>query len=80
MGGKIVPLASLSPGMVASIIEVEGGYGIQRKLHIMGIMPGKKVRLVSVQPMRGPVTIETNGRQISLGRGMAARILVEVIE
>jgi len=46
----------------------------------MGIMPGKKVRLVSVQPMRGPVTIETNGRQISLGRGMAARILVEVIE
>lgn len=46
----------------------------------MGIFRGKKVRMVSSQPLRGPITIEIEGRQITLGRGMAAKVLVEVIE
>ena len=76
---KTLPLTSVIPGMTARIVDIRGGYGFQKKLHMMGLVNGKKLRVVSVQPLRGPVTVEVNGRQVTLGRGMAGKVLVEVI-
>ncbi|HEC82014.1 MAG TPA: ferrous iron transport protein A [Thermoplasmatales archaeon] len=79
MTAKILPLTSLLPGMAARIVDIQGGYGFQKKLHMMGLVNGKKLRMVSVQPLRGPITVEINSRQVTLGRGMANKVLVEVI-
>jgi Fe2+ transport system protein FeoA len=61
----------------AIISSIHGGYGFQRKLHVMGIRPGQSIRVVSAQPFKGPITIEVCGCQMTLGRGMAKKIFVE---
>jgi ferrous iron transport protein A len=62
------------------ILEIRGNLELQKRLRVMGITPGKVLRLVSIQPMRGPVTVDIKGRQVTLGRGMANKIMVEVME
>lgn len=62
---------------MAKITSVGGGYGLQRKLQTLGIRKGQEVKISSRQPFRGPLTIKVCGSQITLGRGIARRILVE---
>jgi ferrous iron transport protein A len=73
------PLSNLSTNKTARIVQILGGHGILRRLHVMGIREGQKIKIISKQPFRGPVTVEVCGSQMTLGRGMAHRILVEVI-
>lgn len=63
-----------------TIQEVKGGKGLIQKLQVMGIRKGQKIELSSKQWFHGPITIKVNGREITLGRGMARKILVEVID
>lgn len=44
----------------------------------MGIRNGKEIKVVSKQPFRGPLTVEVCGCQMTLGRGMARKIMVDV--
>jgi ferrous iron transport protein A len=73
-----IPLTEVKPGESHKVIRIIGGYGMIRKLHLMGIKEGKVVKKVSFQPMRGPVVIEIGGSQVAVGYGMASRIMVEV--
>jgi ferrous iron transport protein A len=41
---------------------------------------GVRVRKVSAQILRGPVTVQMGGTQLAIGFGMAQRVLVEVAE
>ena len=63
----------------ARITKIEGGYGFIKKLQVMGIREKQMVRIISKQPFRGPITIEVCGCQMTLGQGMAQKILVEVV-
>lgn len=75
---RIVPITDLKRGEQGMVVELSGGLIFQRKLRVMGIREGKKVKIISIQPVGGPVTIEIGGCKITLGRGMAERIFVEV--
>ena len=68
-----IPLKSF-----VTVQEINGGHGLIQKLQVMGIRKGQQIQLTSKQPFRGPITIKINGREITLGRGMARKILVEV--
>jgi len=70
-------LMNLSYNKEAKIIQIQGGRGFQSKLRVMGIREGQKIKIISRQPFRGPITISINGCQMTLGRGMAHRIIVE---
>jgi len=59
------------------ITSLNGGQGFQKRLRVMGIREGQLIKVVSKQPFRGPLTLEINGCQITIGRGMANRIVVE---
>jgi ferrous iron transport protein A len=72
-----ISLTDLPANKRAKIISVGGGYGLQRKLNTLGIRMGQEVQILSRQPFRGPLTIKVCGSQITLGRGMARKILVE---
>ncbi|HDM67180.1 MAG TPA: ferrous iron transport protein A [Thermoplasmatales archaeon] len=74
-----IPLTELPEQQRARIIAIHGGRGFQHRLHVMGIMEGRIVTIVSKQPFRGPITIRVNGTHMTLGRGMARKIIVEVI-
>lgn len=74
----IIGIDRLKPGQSGVVRSVEGGRGIVAKLEAMGLRPGKVVTKVSSQFMAGPVTVAVDGRQVAMGRGIAARVMVEV--
>jgi len=80
MPANRIPLSMLPYAKEARIVALEGGHGFQRKMRVMGLREGKIVRMITRQPLRGPVTIEVDGIQITIGKGMAQRIVVEVIK
>jgi len=72
-----IPLIQLRAGQRGVICFVEGGVGVARRLETMGLRPGKAVTKVSSQFMGGPVTVMVDGRYVAMGRGMAAKVVVE---
>ncbi len=61
------------------IVNYKGGAGVDFKLRQLGISPGKQVRVLRYAPMGGPIMVDVEGRSVALGRGIAARVQVEVI-
>jgi len=70
-------LIDLTSGETGVIRQINGGRGLIRRLHSLGIHEKVKVKKVSNAILRGPVVISINNREIALGRGMAAKIYVE---
>ena len=79
MGHQDISLLDLSRNKKAKIIMIHGGHGLQYRLDSMGIRIGKEIKVVSKQPFRGPITVEMRGCQMTLGMGMARKIMVEVL-
>lgn len=75
----MISLVELQEGKEAKIVKLEGGYGFQRNLRARGIREGKIVKIVAKHPLHGPLVISIDGRETTIGRGMAAKILVEEI-
>ncbi len=57
-------------------MAVEGGHGIRQKLFLRGLFEGSVVRVISCY---GPVTVEVDRSTVSIGRGMAQKIIVKRI-
>ena len=79
MDEEPIPLTQLPISKRGKIIGLDGGQGFQRKLRSMGIKEGQIIKVVTKQPFRGPITIAFFSCQMTLGRGMAEKITVEVI-
>ncbi len=75
-----ISLMQLSSNKKAKITMIHGGHGLQHRLNSMGIRSGKEIKVVSKQPFQGPITVEICGCQMTLGRGMAQKIMVETIK
>lgn len=73
-----VSLAQMQAGQSGKIVEINGGYGLSRKLDALGIRTGKEITKISAQWMRGPVLLQQGHTQAALGFGMASKILVEL--
>ena len=74
--GAMLPLSRLKPGEVGRVMAVEGGHGIRQKLFLRGLFEGSVVRVISSY---GPVTVEVDRSTVSIGRGMAQKIIVRRI-
>ena len=72
-------LLDIEIGSSVKIIGFEGGLGLQTKLTQYGLYPGDVARLLRIAPFHGPVLIEVSGREIALGRGVAAKVQVESV-
>jgi ferrous iron transport protein A len=71
-------LTQLQEGEGGVVMNIQGGYGLTRRLESLGIRVGKKVTKVSSQLMRGPVTVRIDNSEVAIGFGMARKILVEI--
>ena len=80
MEDKPIPLSLLKKKTIGKITSIDGGHQIKKRLQSMGIYDGTYVSVKTKQPFRGPLTIEVRGTQMTIGRGMANKIQVEVIE
>jgi len=66
-------------GELVRVIDFRGGRGVDYKLRQLGLSPGREVKVLRFAPMGGPLMIDVAGRSVALGRGIAARVTVEVV-
>ena len=65
-------------GKKVRIIDFTGGRRVSYKLRQLGLAPGREVKVLRYAPLGGPVMIDLEGRSIAIGRGIAARVQVEI--
>lgn len=75
-----IQLLQLSTGKAALIKQIDGGYGLKRRLTSLGIMAGQTVRRVGSGPFNGPVVVEVNRARVAIGKGMAMQVVVEELQ
>ncbi len=67
-------------GQNVRIVSYQGGRGVSSKLRQLSLMPGDCLQVLKKAPLRGPILIESNGRSVALGRGVAVKVTVEDID
>lgn len=72
-----ISLIDLKSGERGVVKEVQGGHGMVMHLGALGIRKGKSITVITRHPFGGPLVIEVDGREITLGRGLATRIVLE---
>ena len=75
-----ITLDLIKESQKVKVIDIYGGWGIRQRLGCLGIHPGDIITVRKSAIMRGPILISIHGNQVALGRGIAKKILVEVIE
>jgi ferrous iron transport protein A len=60
------------------VIAIDGGHGVRAHLNTLGIHIGDWLTVVERAPFRGPVLVEVNGTRVALGRGIAAKLRVDI--
>jgi len=70
------------PNTPLKIIAFHGGHGVRRRLLAMGIHKDDIVELDSRSIFGGPVLVRdlTTDTSVALGRGIAQKIMVEIID
>lgn len=71
-------LLNAPQGQWVKVIALKGGESLRAHLTRYGLFEGDCLRVLRAAPLRGPLLVEVNGREIALGRGVAEKILVEV--
>ncbi len=72
-----MPLSEVLTGKTGIITGIDSGKGIYRRLASMGVFEGREISIIS-NNLRTPVLIESAGRKMAIGRGMAAKIQMEI--
>ncbi len=72
-------LLKVKNGKWVRVVGVAGGIGMERRLAQLGFLPGNKLRIIRSAPFRGPLLLDVEGREIVLGRGVAAKVVVEYL-
>ncbi|HEC92598.1 MAG TPA: ferrous iron transport protein A [Candidatus Atribacteria bacterium] len=75
-----INLDLIKEGQKVKVVDIYGGWGIRQRLGCLGIHPGDIITVKKSAIMRGPILVSVHGNQVALGRGVARKILVEVIE
>ena len=71
-------LSEMVYGEEGIVKSIEGN--LRNKVAGMGIRVGKKIKMATKQPIKGPVVVTVGQSSISLGLGIADKIIVEVEE
>ncbi|MFH1476527.1 MAG: FeoA family protein [Verrucomicrobiota bacterium] len=69
-------LALLKPDEKATVAALHGGDAFQHRLRSVGLKEGKLLRVVASHHFAGPLVVEIERRHITIGRGMARKIVV----
>ena len=77
---RYMSLVEMEQGQSGAIAEIRGGIGLRSRLDTMGLRIGKSVVKISSSFLRGPVTVNVGATQLSLGFGMASKVIVEIEE
>ena len=71
------PLTGAPACQIVQVVQTSGGRRHRAKLAAMGVLPGSRLKVCC--NLGGPLIVEAKGSRLSLGRGMAARVMVKSI-
>jgi ferrous iron transport protein A len=74
----VMHLTQLKEGKSGIIVDIQGGFGLIKRLDALGIRKGKVITKKSGLFMQGPIVVQVDNSQVAMGFGMASRIIVEV--
>jgi Fe2+ transport system protein FeoA len=74
----MIPLAMASVGETVRLESIRGGEHLVHRLTALGLTPG--VEFSIVQDSGGPLLISVRDSRIALGRGMAHKMMVSLID
>lgn len=70
-------LSTLRNGEKGRVKEILSGSELVKRLAGLGIVVGSCLSMVS-NPDRGPILVDSDGKRVAMGRGMAEKIAIEV--
>lgn len=73
-------LKDLKPGQKATVVKINNGEKLSRRLFQIGLMPGVELTMVSQHPFKGPVVFEVGNATFALGRGAAGAVEVKIVD
>lgn len=71
-------LNQLSPHQSATILQVKAGQDLLRRMAALGIRPGRRVEVIRLAPMGGPLQIRIGHTDLMIRREDAARIDIDM--
>ena len=71
-------LDKLKPGQKARVVRVGSNGPIKRRIADMGVIRGTAVEVVRIAPLGDPIEVQVKGYRLSLRKGEAAQIAVEL--
>lgn len=79
---KVISLIQAPADTPLKIVDILGGHGVRRRLIVMGFHKNDTIELDLRAILRGPVLVKnlTSDTSVALGRGVAQKIMVEIIE
>ena len=78
-GDNQTSLLNLADGQRGVIVAILGGRGASKRLADLGLSTGAEIQVIGRTLFSGPVQIEAGGSRWVIGRGLAAKIMVELI-
>lgn len=72
-----MPLSMAGAGQLLQLVEIQAGRQLTHRLAELGLTRG--VTLQVVQDAGGPLLISVRGSRVAIGRGMAHKLLVQVV-
>ena len=78
----MISLINAPPDTPMRIMGISGGHGVRRRLFALGFHKEDIIELDSRGILHGPVLIKnlTSDTSVALGRGIAQKIMVEIID
>lgn len=73
-----ISLIELQDGETGTIVSVQGGKHLIKRLADLGIITGTEITVLRKSLFSGPVQVEVAGSKLIFGRGMASKIFVEL--
>jgi len=73
-----MPLVMISEGEEVCLVAIRGGLHLRKRLADLGLNIGTTFRVVRVNP-HGPMILAVKDSRLALGRGMAQKVLVEIV-
>ena len=72
-------LTNMRDGQAGNIISIDAGKKATKRLADLGLIPGKEIKILRKTFFSGPVEVQVSGSRLVIGRGLASKIVVEVL-
>jgi len=73
-----VPLSEVDVGKTVKVLAVNAtATDILKYLQEKNILPGQKLKILEAAPLKGPLTLNVNGKEVALGLSLAEFVIVE---